>query len=102
MEQAPRRRVDRDAAVEPVTRDRGAHRGRDRGDDPPLVAQDVVLLVLAQHGLRRRDTVALSAVRRGDQDLRDQLEQVIEQRRADIDRILEDYKVPRVEGGNGV
>lgn len=41
-------------------------------------------------------------VRRGDQQLRDQLEQVLEQRRADIDRILEDYKVPRVEGGNGV
>ena len=41
-------------------------------------------------------------VRRGDQELRDQLEQVLEQRRADIDRILEDYKVPRVEGGNGV
>src|ERR1051326_388217 len=41
-------------------------------------------------------------VRRGDQDLRDQLEQVLEQRRADIDRILEDYKVPRVEGGQGV
>ena len=41
-------------------------------------------------------------VRRGDQDLRDQLEQVLEQRRADIDRILEDYRVPRVEGGNGV
>ena len=41
-------------------------------------------------------------VRRGDQELRDQLEQVLEQRRGDIDRILEDYKVPRVEGGNGV
>jgi mxaJ protein len=41
-------------------------------------------------------------VRRGDQDLRDQLEQVLEQRRADIDRILEDYRVPRVEGGSGV
>lgn len=41
-------------------------------------------------------------VRRGDQELRDQLEQVLEQRRADIDRILEDYKVPRVEGGQGV
>ena len=41
-------------------------------------------------------------VRRGDQDLRGQLEQVMEQRRADIDRILEDYKVPRVEGGSGV
>jgi quinoprotein dehydrogenase-associated probable ABC transporter substrate-binding protein len=41
-------------------------------------------------------------VRRGDQELRDQLEQVLEQRRADIDRILEDYRVPRVEGGQGV
>jgi quinoprotein dehydrogenase-associated probable ABC transporter substrate-binding protein len=41
-------------------------------------------------------------VRRGDQDLKSQLEQVLEQRRADIDRILEDYRVPRVEGGNGV
>ena len=40
-------------------------------------------------------------VRRGDQELRDQLEQVLEQRRADIDRILEDYRVPRVEGGQG-
>ena len=41
-------------------------------------------------------------VRRGDQDLRDQLEQVLEQRRGDIDRILQDYRVPRVEGGQGV
>ena len=41
-------------------------------------------------------------VRRGDQQLRDQLEQVLEQRRADIDRILKDYRVPRVEGGEGV
>jgi len=41
-------------------------------------------------------------VRRGDQELRDQLEQVLEQRRTEIDRILEDYRVPRVEGGNGV
>jgi quinoprotein dehydrogenase-associated probable ABC transporter substrate-binding protein len=41
-------------------------------------------------------------VRRGDQELKDQLEQVLEQRRADIDRILEDYRVPRVEGGQGV
>lgn len=41
-------------------------------------------------------------VRRGDPELRDQLEQVMEQRRADIDRILKDYRVPRVEGGNGV
>ena len=41
-------------------------------------------------------------VRRGDQELKNQLEQVLEQRRADIDHILEDYRVPRVEGGNGV
>jgi quinoprotein dehydrogenase-associated probable ABC transporter substrate-binding protein len=41
-------------------------------------------------------------VRRGDQELKDQLEQVLEQRRADIDRILEDYRVPIVEGGQGV
>src|SRR6185503_15877172 len=41
-------------------------------------------------------------VRRGDQQLKDQLEQLLEQRRADIDRILEDYRVPRVEGGQGV
>jgi hypothetical protein len=41
-------------------------------------------------------------VRRGDQQLKDQLEQVLEQRRADIDRILEDYGIPRVEGGQGV
>jgi mxaJ protein len=41
-------------------------------------------------------------VRRGDQELKDQLEQVLEQRRADIDRILEDYGIPRVEGGQGV
>jgi mxaJ protein len=41
-------------------------------------------------------------VRRGDQELRDQLEQVLEHRRAEIDRILEEYKVPRIEGGQGV
>ena len=41
-------------------------------------------------------------VRRDDQELKSQLEQVLEQRRADIDRILDDYKVPRVEGGSGV
>ena len=41
-------------------------------------------------------------VRRGDQELRDQLDQFLEKRRPEIDRILEDYKVPKVEGGNGV
>jgi len=41
-------------------------------------------------------------VRRGDQDLRDQVEQVMERRRGEIDRILEDYRVPRVGGANGV
>ena len=44
-------------------------------------------------------------VRRGDQDLRDQVEQVMERRRGEIDRILEDYRVPRVDtekGGSGV
>ena len=41
-------------------------------------------------------------VRRGDQGLRDQLEQFLEKRRPEIERILEDYKVPKVEGGNGV
>jgi mxaJ protein len=43
-------------------------------------------------------------VRRGDQELKDQVEQVMEKRRGDIDRILEDYRVPRVDtkGGNGV
>lgn len=44
-------------------------------------------------------------VRREDQDLRDQVEQVMEKRRAEIDRILEEYRVPRVDkekGGSGV
>ena len=36
------------------------------------------------------------AVRRGDQSLRDQLDRVLEQRRGDIDRILDQYGVPRV------
>jgi quinoprotein dehydrogenase-associated probable ABC transporter substrate-binding protein len=42
-------------------------------------------------------------VRRGDQDLRDQVEQVLEKRRPDIDRILQDYHIPRVDekGGSG-
>ncbi len=41
-------------------------------------------------------------VRRGDQDLRDQVEQIMEKRRGEIDRILKDYGVPKVEGGSGV
>jgi mxaJ protein len=44
-------------------------------------------------------------VRRDDQGLKDQIEQILEHRRADIDRILEDYRVPRVDqekGGDGV
>lgn len=40
-------------------------------------------------------------VRRGDQQLRDRLEQIIEKRRSDIDRILEEYGVPRVNEGKG-
>jgi mxaJ protein len=40
-------------------------------------------------------------VRRDDQELRDQLEQAMEKRRADIDRILADYRVPRVDQEKG-
>ena len=40
-------------------------------------------------------------VRREDQDLKDQVEQVMEKRRAEIDRILEEYRVPRVDQGKG-
>jgi mxaJ protein len=40
-------------------------------------------------------------VRREDQDLRDQLEQILDNRRAEIDQILEDYKVPRVDREKG-
>lgn len=40
-------------------------------------------------------------VRRGDQILKDQLEQIIEARRAEIDKILVDYGVPRVDGAKG-
>jgi mxaJ protein len=36
-------------------------------------------------------------VRRDDQELKDQVEQFMERRRGDIDRILEDYRVPRVD-----
>jgi quinoprotein dehydrogenase-associated probable ABC transporter substrate-binding protein len=41
-------------------------------------------------------------VRRGDQELRDQLDQFLEKRRPEIDRILEEYRVPKAEGGSGV
>lgn len=37
-------------------------------------------------------------VRRGDQALRDALEQIIERRRAEIGKILDDYGVPQVKG----
>jgi mxaJ protein len=37
-------------------------------------------------------------VRRGDTALRDALDDVLLRRRADIDRILADYGVPRVDG----
>jgi mxaJ protein len=40
-------------------------------------------------------------VRRGDQDLRDQVEQIMERRRGEIDRILEEYRVPRVDQQKG-
>jgi quinoprotein dehydrogenase-associated probable ABC transporter substrate-binding protein len=43
-------------------------------------------------------------VRRGDQQLKDQLEQVLERRRAEINHILAEYGVPRadlVKGGEG-
>jgi mxaJ protein len=41
-------------------------------------------------------------VRRDDQDLKDQIEQVMDKRRAEIDRILEEYRVPRVDKEKGV
>lgn len=41
-------------------------------------------------------------VRRGDQEFRDRIDQILETRRLEIDRILNDYRVPRVEGGSGV
>jgi mxaJ protein len=40
-------------------------------------------------------------VRRGDNDLRDQLEQILEKRRVEINRILSEYGVPRVDGAKG-
>ena len=41
-------------------------------------------------------------VRRGDQELRDQLDEFLEKRRPEIEQILKDYRVPAVEGGSGV
>ena len=44
-------------------------------------------------------------VRHGDQELRDQFEQELDRRRSDINRILQDYNVPRVDeekGASGV
>ncbi len=44
-------------------------------------------------------------VRRDDQQLRDEVEQVLDKRRDEIDRILREYQVPRVDeqkGGSGV
>jgi mxaJ protein len=40
-------------------------------------------------------------VRRDDQELRDQIEQVLEKRRDEVDRILRDYAVPRVDREKG-
>jgi hypothetical protein len=37
-------------------------------------------------------------VRKGDTTLRDRLDEVLARRKADIDAILDDYAVPRVEG----
>jgi mxaJ protein len=44
-------------------------------------------------------------VRQGDHQLKDEIDRVLERRRADIDRILDDYGVPRLDlqkGGSGV
>jgi mxaJ protein len=40
-------------------------------------------------------------VRRGDQELKDRLERILEKRRSDIDRILADYGVPRKDAKGG-
>jgi mxaJ protein len=40
-------------------------------------------------------------VRRDDQELRDQIEQVLERRRDEVDRILQEYAVPRVDQQKG-
>jgi mxaJ protein len=41
-------------------------------------------------------------VRRSDQAFRDQVEEILEKRRGEIDRILEDFRVPRVDQEKGV
>ena len=41
-------------------------------------------------------------VRRGDQELRDQIDQFLEKRRPEIEQILKDYRVPDVGGASGV
>ncbi len=44
-------------------------------------------------------------VRRDDQELKDRLDEILEKRRIEIDRLLDDYRVPRVDrekGGAGV
>lgn len=41
-------------------------------------------------------------VRRGDQELRDQIDQFLEKRRPEIEQILKDYRVPDVGGSSGV
>jgi len=40
-------------------------------------------------------------VRRGDQALHDRLEQILQKRRRDIDRLLDEYAIPRVGGEQG-
>ena len=40
-------------------------------------------------------------VRREDQDLKDQLEQILDNRRAEIDQILADYRIPRLDQQKG-
>jgi mxaJ protein len=40
-------------------------------------------------------------VRRGDQQLKDQLEQILQKRRTEIDKLLNDYGVPRVDARGG-
>jgi mxaJ protein len=44
------------------------------------------------------DYAIAMGVRKGDTALRDQLDDVLRRRRADIDAILADYAVPRADG----
>ena len=46
-------------------------------------------------GLRFTFAIAVG-VRRGDRDLRDEIDAALKRRKADIDRVLDDYGVPRV------